>query len=106
MGAKIDFRYWKQKYEDDYQKDVDGKWPIFINEEAIEYEERSPYFETMSNVLQKRGYLLKKEFMTIGKWKTERQIKSYKKNTDYGVENLTKEALKVPDPEKLRFPTV
>jgi len=103
VGAKIDFRYWMQKYEEDYSKDVDGKWPIFIDEKGIEHEERSPYFETISRVLQKRGYLLKKEFVRIGKWKTERQTKSYETNTDNKVKNLTKEALKAPDTKKIQI---
>jgi len=44
--------------------------------------EKSPYFETMSKVLVKRGFLFKKEFVSIGRWKSQRQINNYEANDE------------------------
>lgn len=51
MGVKFDFRYWVKKYEDDYPKDSEGKFPIYFDDHGVEHEEESPYFETMSTAL-------------------------------------------------------
>lgn len=88
MGVKIDLHYWTKKYEDDYPIEAAGKYPVFIDEKGVEHEERSPHFETMSAVLQKRGYLLKPEFVSIGNWKAERQKGRYENNTDEDVESM------------------
>ena len=57
----------------------------------------------MSAVLQKRGYLLKKEFVSIGKWKTERQKGRYENNSDEKVEQLTRKALEASDKDKTKI---
>ena len=103
MGAKIDLRYWTKKYEEDYPLNAQGKYPIFVDEKGVEHEERSPYFERMSKVLQKRGYLLKKEFVSIGKWKAERQKGRYENNNNEDVESATKEALEASDRDKIKI---
>lgn len=102
MGVKIDLRFWTKKYEEDYPADVTN-YPIFVDEDGVEHEERSPYFETMSKVLQKRGYLVKKEFVSIGKWKTERQKGRYENNNDENVESLTREALEASGLDKVKI---
>jgi hypothetical protein len=91
------------QYAKDYPRDAEGKYPIFFDEKGIEHEERSPYFETMSRVIQKRGYLLKKEFVSIGKWKTESQKSRYENNSNKKVENLTREALEASDQAKVEI---
>ena len=103
MGVKFDFHYWMKKYEDDYSKDTGGKYPVFVDEKGVEHEEKSPYFDTMSAMLQKRGYLLKKEFVSIGEWKTERQRKRYGNNTDQKVERTTTKVLSAPHKDKIRI---
>ncbi len=103
MGVIVDWRYWIRKYEEDYAIDAEGKYPIFVDEKGAEHEERSPYFETMSKVLQKRGYLVKKEFVSIGNWKTERQKGRYENNSNKKVENLTRKALEAPDRDKVKI---
>ena len=103
MRVKIDLRYWTNKYEENYARDVEDKYPIFIDENGVEHEERSPNFETMSKVLQKRGYLMKKEFVSIGRWKAERQKGRHVKNSDKRVESLTKKAFEAPDRDKVKI---
>jgi len=103
MGAKIDLRYWTKKYEEGYPLNAQGKYPIFVDGKGVEHEERSPYFERMSKVLQKRGYLLKKEFVSIGKWKAERQKGRHENNNDEDVESATKEALEASDRDKIKI---
>jgi len=103
VGVRIDLHYWTRKYEDDYRTDTEGKYPIYVDGKGVEHEEKSPYFESMSAVLQKRGYLLKKEFVSIGNWKTERQKRRYISNTSENVINLTKKALSAPDEQKVKI---
>lgn len=103
MGVKIDLHYWTKKYEDDYPIEAAGKYPVFIDENCVEHEERSPYFEIMSAVLQKRGYLLKPEFVSIGNWKTERQKGRYENNTDEDVESITREMFEAVDKDKIKI---
>lgn len=43
---KFDFLHWMKKYVEDYSTDVDGKFPIYIDKQGHEHEERSPYFES------------------------------------------------------------
>jgi len=98
---KFDFLYWMKKYAEDYPRDVDGKFPIYIDEQGHEHEERSPYFETISKVFQRRGHLLRQEFVSIGIWKTERQTKRYKNNSEEDVESITKKAMAASDRDKV-----
>jgi hypothetical protein len=100
---KFDFVYWTKKYAEDYPTDVEGRFPIYVDEQGREHEERSPYFETISKVLQRRGHLLKQEFVSIGMWKTERQTKRYRNNSDEDVESITKEAIAASDKDKVRI---
>jgi len=94
-----------KEYEEDYHRDAGSKYPIFVDEKGVEHEETSPYFETMSAVLQKRGYLLKKEFVSIGKWKAERQKGRYENNTDEKVERTTEKALRASYKDKIKILT-
>ncbi len=81
----MDFESWAKKYEDEYRNEEN---PI-----KEDLKEKSPYFESISEVLQKRGYLLKDEFVSICKWKTERQTNNYQKNSKEDIEKITKEAI-------------
>ena len=103
MGVKIDLRYWMKKYEEDYPMETAGNYPIFVDEKGVGHEEKSPYFESMSAMLRKRGYLLKKEFVSIGKWKTVRQRRRYENNCDEEVERITKKALIAPRKDKVKI---
>lgn len=103
MRVRFGLHYWMKKYEQDYSKDTGGKYPIFVDENGVEHEEKSPYFDTISSVLQRRGYLLKKEFVSIGKWKTERQRKRYQNNTDQKVKITTKKVLRAPYKDKIKI---
>lgn len=103
MGAKIDFHYWAKKYEDDYSVDIKSRYPAYLDENGIEHQERSPYFEKMSKVVQKRGHLLWKEFVSIGRWKAERQRGRYENNSDEEVEDATKEAFQASERDKLKI---
>ena len=65
----IDFNLWAQEYEKNYNSPI-----RYSDTHGNTVEEKSPYFESISTVLQKRGYLLKEEFISICEWKTKRQI--------------------------------
>lgn len=103
MSVEFDISYWTKKYEDDYLTDQGGNFPVFFDDEGVVHKEKSPYFETMSEVLQKRGYLLKREFVSIGKWKTMRQSSRYEQNISEEVQKLTREAINAPEEEKIRI---
>ena len=100
---KFDFLYWMKKSAVDYPTDVDGKFPIYIDEQGHEHEEISPYFETISKVFQRRGHLLKQEFVSIGVWKTERQTKRYRNNSQEDVTSITRKAIAASDKDKVRI---
>lgn len=102
MGIEFDFPYWTKKYEKDYAKDTGGKYPVFVDELGRECQETSPYFISMSPILQKRGHLLKSEFVSVAEWKTERQKNRYRKNSDGDIEEATHEAMIVPDDRKVQ----
>jgi hypothetical protein len=57
----------------------------------------------MSAKLQKRGYLLKEEFVGICIWKTERQKKRYLENSDKYVKKITKEAFGAPEKDRVKI---
>jgi hypothetical protein len=66
----IDIELWAKEYEKDYNtSNTSIKYYIDNCENALE--EKSPYFSSISKVIQKRGYLLKKEFISICEWKTK-----------------------------------
>ena len=103
IGVDFEFKYWIRKYEQDYPSDTEGKYPIFIDENGVKHKERSPYFETISKVVQKRGYLLWREFVSIGEWKTERQKRRYRNNSKDDVENTTREAFEATDKDRIKI---
>lgn len=100
MGITFDLDYWSKRYENDYDIDLGGNYPIYVDENGIEIKEKSPYFEKMSKTLQKRGFLLKKEFVSIGKWKSPRQIHNYEANSEELVEKTTRKVLQEKNERK------
>ena len=100
MGIKFDFRYWTKRYEKDYHTDVKNKYPIYVDENDVEHKEESPYFGEISKVLQKRGFLLKKEFVSIGYWKAPRQIRNLRINSKNTIERVTKKVMDENSEEK------
>lgn len=103
MKTKFDISYWLRKSEEDYLNDTQGNFPLFFDKDGKKQLEKSPYFEIMSDVLQKRGFLLKDEFISIGKWKTRRQTSNYEKNSEDKVRELTKKAIFAPEKEKIQI---
>lgn len=86
--------YWTKKYEKDYHVDTGRVYPKYIDETDVERQEKSPYFETMSKTILKRGFLLRKEFVSIGRWKSCRQIHNYEANSEETVNDVTSQVLK------------
>src|SRR3990172_7119950 len=94
MPYDFDLEYWIEQHVTAYPADVGGKYPVYLEPNGIEREEKSPYFENMSEVLVKRGFLYKKEFVSIGKWKAHRQINNYEANSEETVQKVTRDVLK------------
>lgn len=94
MGIAFDLDYWTKRYESDYPIDTGGVYPKYTDKNGVEREEKSPYFETMSKTLVARGFLLKKEFVSIGRWKAHRQINNYEANSEETVRRITSQVLK------------
>lgn len=94
--SNIDFDYWARRYEEDYADDIKGDYPKFIDESGKEHIEESPYFATISESLQRRGHIRKPEFLSMARWKTRRQWRRYKANTDEEIQMATKWAMVVP----------
>jgi hypothetical protein len=104
MGYDLDLDYWTKQYEADYHIDVDGRYPKYIDEQGVENTEKSPYFEAISKVIVTRGYLLKKEFVSICNWKSQRQINNYTRNDEETVRRITKQVLtQETDVEKIKL---
>jgi hypothetical protein len=94
MGIAFDLDYWTKKYERDYHVDTRSIYPKYVDETGVERQEKSPYFETMSRAILRRGFLLKKEFVSIGRWKSRRQIHNYEANSEEIVNEVTSQVLK------------
>ena len=104
MGYDLDLDYWTKQYETDYHIDVGGRYPKYIDEKGVENTEKSPYFEAISKVITTRGYLLKKEFVSICNWKSHRQINNYIRNDEETVRRITKQVLtQENDVEKIKL---
>ncbi len=88
MKIVIDFELWAKEYEKQY---IQYNTSIeYIDNCENTLEEKSPYFSSISKVIQKRGYLLKKEFISICEWKTKRQKSRYKSNSEEIIRESTK----------------
>jgi len=94
MGIKFDIDYWTKRYESDYPIDTGQVYPKYFDENGVEREEKSPYFGMMSKTLVARGFLLKKEFVSIGRWKSHRQINNYEANSEETVRRVTSQVLR------------
>lgn len=95
----IDFRRWEEKYAINYrQSNVSIQYRDEKGEIANEY---SPYFESISQVLQRRGFLLKEEFISICEWKSRRQRNKYQENSEKEVKKITAAVISIhPDTEE------
>ena len=93
MRQSFDLDFWMNKCEADYKKDTSGVYPEYIDENGLKKTEKSPYFENISKIISKRGYLKRDEFISIGLWKTRRPINSYQKNTDEQIKEITQKVL-------------
>lgn len=80
----IDFERWTEEYERNYSDSIQ-----YRNNKGEITKEYSPCFELISQVLQRRGFLLKEEFISICEWKTPRQRNRYKTNSDEDIQNIT-----------------
>lgn len=96
----FELNYWLKKYETDYPSDTGGVYPTYLDKNGILREEKSPYFETMSNLLATRGFLFKTEFVSIGRWKAHRQINNYQANSEEQVKKITHQVLAEKDEGK------
>jgi hypothetical protein len=74
----INYEKWAKKYAETWLKET-KKYPIIYRDDKTgkNLKETSPNFEHCSKVFQKRGYLLFDEFISICKWKTDRQAGRY-----------------------------
>ena len=92
----IDFSSWAKEFEKDYRTIIRYR---DYNENLAE--EKSPYFESISKVLQKRRYLFKEDFMNICVEKTWRPKKKYEVNSDEKIRGVTGRAISAhPNLEK------
>lgn len=87
-----DFKRWAEKYEEWYEES-DKEYVEYIDENGKIKKDRTPYFTEISRTLQKRGYLLRKEFLSICEWKTKRQRKNFISNTEDDIEKVTRSVM-------------
>ncbi|MFA4835985.1 MAG: hypothetical protein WC749_07960 [Dehalococcoidia bacterium] len=91
----IDFEFWAKEYAKMYL-------PIkYRDEEGKPTLERSPYFESISKVIQKRGHLLKEEFQSIYTWKTKRRTSTFRTDDKEEIRKITAKVISEhPDPAR------
>ena len=95
----INFKNWVKEYERNHRENNISIRYKNNNGELVE--EHSPYFESISQVLQGRGFLLKDEFVNICEWKSKRPQKRYKSNGEKDIKERTKIAISEhPNTEK------
>lgn len=102
---KVDLHYWANQYEKDYVRDTRDSYPVYVvDKSGLKREDKSPLFDTISKVLQKRGFLQKSEFVSIALWKTRRQRMRYESNSESRVKNITRQAISATgDEEKVKI---
>lgn len=93
MSESFDLDFWINKSIVDYSNKPDESYPDYIDENGIKRKEKSPYFENISKIISKRGYLTRDEFISIGNWKSDRPINYYEKNTDEQIKEITQKVL-------------
>jgi hypothetical protein len=91
---KINIEKWSKVYERDYFSDCgEGeRFPIFVAN-GKKQRDSSPYFTKSSRVYRKRGYLTKPEFVSIGIWKSIRQVNNYYANSKEIIKDTTQRAI-------------
>ncbi len=82
---KIDFQLWAKVYEKQYENEI-----VYNDKNGKTKVEKSPLFKTVSKDLQEKGYLTKKDFVNICKWKTQRQKARYEANPESKILKATK----------------
>jgi len=85
---EIDFEYWSGVYMDEYKKYI-----AYINDNGESVKDYSPFFESISKTLRKRGFLFKEEFISICEWKSPRPRPKYTSNSEEEVKEKTKIAI-------------
>lgn len=88
----IDFKGWAKKYEEWYSE-RDKEYVEYDDGNGKTKKDRSPYFPEISRILQNRGYLLRKEFLSICEWKTKRQRENFKHNKEDRVKGVTRSVM-------------
>ncbi len=108
IGSKIDVDYWVKhilnfdidfgslflKAKKDYKNEAKGNYIQYYEMKTLK-EERDILFENISKIFQKRGYLSREEFISIGLWKTTRQKRNFESeiNSNESVQKITKEVI-------------
>ena len=84
----------KEDYNEETRKKI-NKYPKYYEEKTLK-DEKDILFENISKIFQKRGYLSREEFISIGIWKTLRQKSNFEaiENSDEIVRRITKEVIK------------
>jgi hypothetical protein len=95
LNFDIDFDYFFIKAKEDYKEETKGNYPKYYEGETLK-EEKDILFGNISKIFQKRGYLRREEFISIGLWKTPRQKSNFedKDNSDETVRRITQEVIK------------
>ena len=88
---EIDFEYWSGVYIDEYKKY--NTYIAYINDNGESVKDYSPFFESISKTLRKRGFLFKEEFISICEWKSLRPRPRYTSNSEEEVKERTKIAI-------------
>jgi len=101
LNVEFDIKKWLNDALNDYRRDAQNYYPILIEEDEREYEEKSPLFDIISKKFQKRGYLKGKEFFNICMWKTTRKKKNYEENSEEQIQKITKKAMNGKKNEKI-----
>ena len=76
LNFDIDFDYFFIKAKEDYHKETRGNYPKYYEGKTLK-KENDILFENISKIFQKRGYLRREEFISIGLWKTPRQKRNF-----------------------------
>ena len=90
IETNINIRKWLNKYEEHYKRN--GFYIEYIDNN-VNKKEYSPTFESASAVFRRRGFLFKKEFISICEWKTTRQRNKYQENSEADIVKITTEVI-------------
>ena len=91
----FDVDYWKKRFLRNYDDDI-----VYFIDDKKDFD-RSPLFESASEVFNDRGYLKKEEFISIGVLRAPRARKWFMENSEEEIRDISKKIINENSTEEM-----